>query len=257
MSNDGAFGEGAPDNIKALLETKNWENVGQMADAYSELEKFKGIGKHLVIPEPDDVEGWNNVYNTMGRPETHDKYAIEYEGDIPLSEELTGQFKQFAHGLGLTQKQFNEVVNFQLDAVTAQAGAFEKQTEEDKVTAKAANVAALTEVFGAENYLARVTEARTVADKLGIYQTLEDKGLASDPAIITMLDKLSHADAEGAIVPDVQQVAAKSLDEQLKEIRSCEAFTDKFHPDHKSVMSRFMAVNQAIANAGQSRAPKG
>lgn len=257
MGSDGVFREGAPDNVRTLLETKKWENVEQMADAYAKLEKFTGVGKHLVIPEADDAEGWDNVYNTMGRPETHDKYGIEYEGDVPLSDELVGQFKQFAHGLGLTQKQFNEVVNFQLDAITAQAGEFETQSAAAKEEAKAANIAALTEAFGAEGYLTRVTDARTMADKLGIYQTLEDKGIASDVDIIKMLDKLSAADAEGALHPTPPPPSQKTPQDRMVEIKEDPAFTDKFHIDHKAIMVEFNAINKQIVDAGQGRAPRG
>lgn len=257
MSPEGEIRDGAPENVVALMEAKKFTNIGQIVDAYSELEKFTGIGKHLVIPEADDAEGWGKVYDSMGRPETHDKYELGYEGDVQLSDELVGQFKQFAHGLGLTQKQFDQVVNFQLDAVAAQTVEYEKQTEAQKVADKEANIAALTESFGAENYLQRVTDARTMAEKLGIYETLEKTGLASDPVIIGMLDKLANADAEGAIHPAPPTQPAKTLHDRMAEIKKSPAFLEKFHEDHKTIMVEYMALNQEIANAGESKAPRG
>ena len=66
----------APEDVRKLLETTKWQTVEDMAKGYTELQKFTGVGKHLVIPEADDVEGWNNVYNQLGRPETPDGYQF-------------------------------------------------------------------------------------------------------------------------------------------------------------------------------------
>lgn len=249
MSPDGEIRESAPENIQTLFAAKKWTNIRQAVDAYTELEKFTGVGKHLVIPEAEDTEGWNNVYKVMGRPETHDKYELDYGGDVEISEELSGQFKQFAHGLGLTQKQFNSLVNFQLDAVGAQSEAYERQ-----VTAqKEENIAALQLKWGS-NYQAKVTGARIIADSLGIYQTLEAKGLASDPVIIEMLDTIANRASEDTITAQSSTVATKTPLEELEEIKKSEAFLKRFHPEHKKTMTRFMALNQEIANSGQ--APK-
>ncbi len=251
MSPDGEIREGAPENIKTLLEAKKWTNITQIVDSYLELEKFKGIGEHLVIPEAEDAEGWNNIYKQLGRPETHDKYELNYGGEVEISEELTGQFKQFAHGLGLTQKQFESIVGFQLDAVTAQAEAYDTQL----ATQKEGNVQALKQKWGA-NYEVKVKGARIIADSLGIYQTLEAKGLASDPDIINMLDTIASKTAEDVISPSTSVVAQKSPLEELEELKKSEPFLQKFHRDHKSCMARFMLLNQQIANAGQSQQPR-
>lgn len=249
MSPDGEIRESAPENIQTLFAAKKWTNIRQAVDAYTELEKFTGVGKHLVIPEAEDAEGWNSVYDALGRPETHDKYEFEYGGDIELSEELTGQFKQFAHGLGLTQKQFNSLVNFQLDAVGAQSEAYNAQVEAQKQE----NIASLQLKWGA-NYETKIKGARIIADSLGIYQTLEAKGLASDPVIIEMLDTIASRTSEDAITPQTPAVAGKTPLEELEEIKKSEAFLKRFHPKHKETMLRFMALNQQIANSGQ--APK-
>lgn len=248
MSPDGEFRSSAPENVRTLFETKKWTNVSQMVDGYNELEKFTGIGKHLVIPEAEDAEGWNNVYNALGRPETHDKYELSYDGEVEISEELAGQFKQFAHGLGLTQKQFNELVRFQLDAITAQGEAYNTQM----TTQKEENVTALKSKWGA-NYGTKVAGARIIADSLGIYNTLEVKGLASDPTIIEMLDTIATRTAEDVITPSTSSVPTKTPQEELEEIKKSESFTKKFHPKHKETMARFMQLNQMIANSGQQQ----
>lgn len=247
MSPDGEIREGAPENIQALMEKKKWTNIKQVFDSYGELEKFKGIGEHLVIPEAEDAEGWDNVYKQLGRPETHDKYEFSAkEGDVAVSEELIGQFKQFAHGLGLTQKQFGSLVGFQLDAVAAQTGAYETQLTEQKEE----NIRALKQKWGEANYAVKVKGARIIADSLGIYQALEAKGLASDPDIIEMLDKIASKTSEDVIIPQPPAVPQKSPLEELEEMKKSEPFLQKFHKDHKTCMARYMELNQIVANSG-------
>lgn len=251
MSPDGEFRNGAPEGIQALLDAKKWTNVGQLADAYGELEKFKGIGEHLVIPETEDAEGWSDVFNKLGRPESHDKYEFTYDGDVKLSDELTGQFKEFAHELGLSQKQFQDIVSFQLDAVGAQSQAYDTQLETDK----AAAMETLKAKYGADTPT-KITGAREIAEQLGIYETLERKGLASDPDIIDMLATIKGRTAEDVIAPQTATVIETTPLERLAEIKKSDSFTQKFHPDHRKTMAEFMALNQEIANSGQGQAPR-
>lgn len=248
MSPTGEFGQGAPEKIQGLIDDKKWSKVDQLADAYLELEQFKGIGEHLVIPNAEDAEGWDKVYNQLGRPEAHDKYELTYEGDVPISDELVGRFKEFAYGLGLTQKQFNEAVNFQLNDVGGQIKAYKEQAEQTV----AEGVAALKQKWGEANYETKVKESRIVADQLGIYETLEAKGLASDPDIISMLDSLAGLAAEDTITPGAPPAPQKTMPQELEEIKESKAFMDKFHIDHKKTMQRFVEINQMIANSGQA-----
>lgn len=252
MSLNDEFRKGAPENVTSLIDKKKYTNLGQFFDSYTEMEKFQGVGEHLVVPEAEDAEGWNNVYKQLGRPETYDKYELSYDGDVEIGDELVGRFKQFAHGLGLTQKQFDDVVRFQLDAVGAQTEAYNAQLS----VKKEENITALKQKWGEVNYEVKVKGARIIADSLGIYQTLEAKGLASDPAIIEMLDTIASRTAEDVITPPTPPTPTKTPQEELDEIKKSESFLQKFHQDHKATMSRFMALNQEIANAGQTRQPR-
>jgi len=254
MSPTGEIRDGAPENVRTLLESKKWNNINQIVDGYGELEKLVGVGEHLVIPKVDDPEfatKMGDVFNRLGRPDTSDKYEYEYEGDVEISDELTGQFKEYAHSLGLTQDQFNKILNFQLDAVAAQSQAYTEQAEAQRQE----NISALQLKWGA-NYETKIKGAKIIADSLGIYQTLEAKGLASDPVIIEMLDTIANRTSEDVITSVTTSSPTKTPQEELEEIKKDESFLKRFHPKHKETMARFMALNQIIANAGQSRQPR-
>lgn len=252
MPLDDEFRNSAPDNVKDLIAKKGYTHLGQIFDSYSELETFKGVGEHLVIPESeDDVEGWDKVRAQLGWVGAANKYKFNYEGDIPINDELLGQFKEYANKKRWSQKEFEDTVNFQLEAVAAQEEAYKAQTKAQKEE----NIQALKQKWGEANYEVKVKGARIIADSLGIYQTLEAKGLASDPDIINMLDTIASRTTEDVITP-VAPVITKTPQERLEEIKKSEAFTSKFHPDHSKIMSEYMKINQQIANSGQAKAPR-
>lgn len=247
MSADGEIRESAPENIRTLFEKKKWTNTRQVVDGYNELEKLVGAGEHLFIPESeDDTEGWDKVRTQLGWVGSPDKYEFNYEGDVEISQELLGQFKEYANKRRWSQKEFEDTVKFQLDAVTAQTEAYNTQL----ATQKEENIQALKQKWGEANYAVKVKGAKIIADSLGIYQTLEAKGLASDPDIISMLDTIANRTSEDVITPQPPATPQKSPLEELAEIKKSEAFTKKFHEDHKKTIARFMELNQIIANSG-------
>lgn len=262
MSPTGEIRDGAPDNVKKLLETKKWTNVEQIVDNYNLLEKQQGIGEHLVIPNADDPEfvaKFDNIYKQLGRPETHDKYEFSTESQISLSDELMDGFRQFAHNEGYTQKQYEGAINFQLDAI---AKAIEIDTaqktveieEEEAEKEKIRN--AFKQKWGGEvAFQDKIREAKILADKLGIYQTLEKKGLASDPEIINMLDIIEARTAEDVIAGEDGGAVSKTAIEERDEIMKNPIFKDKFARGRKELMARYMELNQIIANSGQSSQP--
>lgn len=243
---DGIFGDGVPEKIKNLIEAKKWNSIEQVVEGYTNLEKMTGTGKHLLIPDDDDPEAWAEVYNTLGRPETPDGYEFEEDEEVPLEADLMDMFRQFAHKENYTKKQAASAIAFYQDVVKMA----KKADAESKETQKQENIAALKQKWGEANYEGKVKGARAIADKLGIYRTLEAKGLASDPEIISMLDTIASRAAEDVITPSTPAELSKSPLEELEEIKKSPAFTDKFAPGRKELMKRFMELNTIIANMG-------
>ena len=259
MSPTGEIGEGAPEVVKTLLEAKKWNNVEQLATGYTELEKFTGTGEHLLIPKDGDAEGWDKVYSQLGRPETHDKYVIEDDKDVPLDDELANKWKQFAQKEGYTQKQMAGAVQFQRDIIKDIMKAEVNQQAEVATTKATAETAAaadkekyietLKQKWGGEvGYKDRLTQARRTADNLGIYQTLEAKGLASDPEIINMLDIINSRTAEGVITLSTPPPPNKTAEVELAEIQKSESFIKEFDPKHKETMARYHELCQIISH---------
>jgi len=245
------FTSNAPDVVKDLIAKKGYDNLGKFFDSYVNLEKMKGGSEGIVIPSDDNPDGWGEVWNQLGRPETHDKYEITYDGDIPLSDDLTNSFKQFAHGMGLSQKQFNDTVAFQLDAVKASEEAYAKQVQERQEE----NVSKMQEKWK-DKYDVTFQKTQDAAEKLGVLEFFKSRGLDTEPEVVNMLLTIANSDSEDSISTQTAQVVEKSDQEQLEEIMKSEAFLDKFHKKHKETMATYMEINRRIANSGQSMRPR-
>lgn len=253
MPLDDEFRNSAPDNVKDLITKKGYTHLGQLFDSYTELEKFKGVGEHLVIPETeDDIEGWDKVFKLLGRPETSDKYEFSYEGDVEISDELLDSFKQFAHKEGYTQKQLAGAVKFQLDAVAATNEIFETQKAEQEEK----NIRAMKKKWGESNYDSVFKGIEATAEKLGVLEFFRNHGIDKEPAIVNMLLTITNSDTEDEITDSDTTTAEKTPQERLDEIKKSDAFLQKFHPDHNKIMTEYMQINQAIVKAGQGKAPR-
>lgn len=66
--------------VKDWVATKGWKSPEAAAQSAWNLERFMGAdkaGRGIVWPKDEsDVDGWNNVYNKLGRPETPDGYGL-------------------------------------------------------------------------------------------------------------------------------------------------------------------------------------
>ena len=247
--------ETAPESIKNLLESKKWTSFDEIANGYVDLEKILGRGEHIFKPEsPDDAEGWTKYWGQLGVPSTADGYEFEADEAVPFDEDILNRFKAFVHKQHYTKEQAAGAVQFQREIIKDVIAANEAQEAADAETEEASKEAvrkALKQKVGGEvAYQNMIIDARRVADELGIYQTLEKKGLASDPEIIIMLETIKNKTAEGVIAPSTPLQPTKSLQEELEEIKKSEAFNQKFHSKHKETMVRFMQLNQEIANKG-------
>lgn len=100
----GNWWDGFQDNeLKGYVQNKGWKDPADLAVGYKNLEKLLGAEKMPMPKGADDAEGWNRVYDALGRPKSADGYKLSVpEGDDGGFAKLAaGKF----HELGLTSKQ--------------------------------------------------------------------------------------------------------------------------------------------------------
>ncbi len=249
-----------PENIKGLFETKKWSSVEDVTTGYAELEKILGKGDHIFKPEsPDDVDGWKKYYQQTTGISNASEYEFEVDETVPFDDTVISSFREFAGKIHLSKEQASSIVQFQRDIIKG-VMATEAEAETERVATSEAEIATIRQALvtksgGEVQYQTMMVESREIADELGIYTTLEKKGLASDPEIIGMLQEIKNRTKEGTILKvDTPAANTKDPKAELKEIIESETFKNKFAPGRAEVMKRYMELCKIVGNS--ENAPK-
>lgn len=97
-------------DLKGYAELKGWKDPTEALNSYRNLEKLIGSEKVPMPKGADDAEGWNRVYDALGRPKTSEGYGLTAAegGDPNLVKSASDKFYE----LGLTEKQGAELANW-------------------------------------------------------------------------------------------------------------------------------------------------
>ena len=227
------------DDHATIVESKGWKSIDDALTGYVNLEKLQGM--------PEFAEFMKGI------PATVEDYKYTYggEGDSPISDDLAKSFFQLAHEKKWPNSFVQDVIDFQLEAITAGDEIHTTQQTDRRNE----NISSMKQKWQAD-YEPTTTKIDATAEKLNVKEYFENLGIDKDPEIVNMLLTIANSDSEDTLNEAGEPlVAAKTLHDQLKDIMESEAYKERFHPDHKATMKRYMDLNMAIANAGQNRAP--
>lgn len=91
------------------------------------------MGKAIVLPDkPEDKEGWEKVYNKLGRPEKPEQYdyTLPEHEHIKWDKDTFGEFNKVIHSLGINKQQAKGLVEwFTKDVITKNEKAYESVKE--------------------------------------------------------------------------------------------------------------------------------
>lgn len=129
------FLEKVPEECRKSFKAKGWENeesLPKIFKSFHELEKQ--AGNKVSIPDAEDKEGWNKLYNKLGRPESIEGYEIDDVQDVDAP--LMDKFKDFAFNAGLSKSTTNNLYQFftkiRAENESLADEAFNKQVEKGK-----------------------------------------------------------------------------------------------------------------------------
>jgi hypothetical protein len=120
-------------DLKGYVQNKGWKDPTELAHGYKNLEKLLGSEKIPMPKGAEDKEGWDRVYDAIGRPKTADEYKLPVpEGDPgTFAKAASGKF----HELGLSAQQaqslaawYNETQQGQISQMQQQSA---QKTEAD------------------------------------------------------------------------------------------------------------------------------
>jgi hypothetical protein len=104
------------DEELSFLDQKGWkadDGIQKMLKSYRNLESLRGVPEEQLmrIPADGDVEGWNGLYDKIGRPKIDDGYKYEPKEGVQVDKDSLEWFNNAAYKAGLTNKQHNQVID--------------------------------------------------------------------------------------------------------------------------------------------------
>jgi hypothetical protein len=193
--------------------------------------KIVSTGKFIQRPDDSNPESLSNFYNQIGRPESPDKYSPNIDEDMKgfIDDGLYQQFTQVAYDAGLTNQQTQQLMDFELKRVNAEA--------EQYTAAKSNAEASLRQSWGAD-YDNRMAGAKAAANAYAdkypeAVNELLNGPAGNNPALIAMLSELGHSLKEsghaGAVGTPQYGMSSDIAKDKIREIMD-----NKSHPYYNS-----------------------
>ena len=260
INEEGGFNAEAtdmPEGVRSLVDSKGYKGVEDICTAYTNAASKLGVdpSRLMTLPDkPDDAEGWGNLYKKLGRPDSVDGYKPEVtmpKGIEAMDDNLVKSFSAKAHEIGLTNSQLSKIMQFQLDSSASylESSAAEQQkaqevAEADKANAQAKvwdNLKIKHSVKTDDDMKALVEGAKETAEKLDLYDLIEEYGHGDDPRWIAKLTAL-NGKLSDSLTPGGGGGPARSQEQKMKELQANPAFNNAMDPDHAKVMREFTAL---------------
>jgi hypothetical protein len=237
-----------PEDIRGNPTLSKFTTVEALAKSYVNAEKMIGADK-IVIPKEGDAEGWNAVYQKLGRPDNPDGYGFKEPEKVPeglrYDPELDKRVAAISHKRGLNKAQAAGVRE-DLMQLVAEGATQNLEAGKSQELAQAKEIAdaeaALKNEWG-EAYEQRGKAVWRFAEKTFSPETfalLEQTGLANKPSFIKDLYRMGVAmQGEKQLIGDAASVATPDdLDAQIAKFTAdnMQALTDASHPYHATAV---------------------
>lgn len=156
-SGDKPWNDFGDQELNGYAANKGWKDPKDLLIGYKNLEKLVGQDKIPLPKDPADTEGWNKVWDKLGRPQDPKEYGLKGDG------EFAQEAAKIFHANGITTKQASAIAEFYnqyAENITkASDAAFLQQSEKDITDLK---------VEWAGNYEPNIEIARRATREFGI-----------------------------------------------------------------------------------------
>lgn len=221
-----------------------FKTIPDMVKSFKEMETLVGKKGVIMPTDKSTPEEINKFYNTLGRPESPDKYEIKLPENLnkklSIDEEGKKSYLSMAHKLGLTNKQANELLAFHLtslsDGMTRADKAYEEKMNELKTQ--------LNGKWG-DKTQEKIALAQDMTKKILGEEKAKSLGeFGNNPAAIELIAELAGMVSEdnisrftgggnetGSAKAEIDKIFALSAEERAKH-----PYFDDNHPKHKEAV---------------------
>lgn len=225
-----------PEDIRSEKVFQNINEANPIEDLSRQFlhsQKLIGVNR---MPEPQadwTDDQWGDLYSKIGRPDTPGDYSLpEIPEGFTLDEEAIGGFREAAHGVGVTSKQFEKMMEYYAQYEVGKATNANAAQEE----AIQAELVKLQAEWG-DDYQNNLGEAERALQSIGDEELTEfitkNPQVGNNPSIIKLFHRLGRDTQEHALkVGDSTNPAIIKSTEQAK------AALIKFESDNAALLSK-------------------
>jgi hypothetical protein len=231
---------------------EKFTELDALAKSYINAVSMIGTDKIPLPGKAATDEQWNEVYNKLGRPESADKYTLEFKTDVaPVDENVIKGFAQNAHKLGLNNKQAQGILEFYKS--TLEGSAKEMSVNMESAQAEATNT--LRSEWGRaydDNLRKAANVAQTYLEPELLDTQLRDGSrLGDNPKIIKAFANIANLLSEDKIIGTESDniLQGREVEKEIEELTSDRqgAYWNKMHPNHNKVVNQVLALREMLS----------
>ena len=249
-----AFDPGSlPDGLRGEPSLQSFDSVDKLAKSYVHARKMIGADPNqmLQLPKEGDEEGWNQVYNRLGRPEKADGYDFDL-GDGEQSPDVA-DFKNVAHQLGLTNDQAKTMLGI-YNQIS------ENDLAEEQEQFEQMNVEYLQDIqkewgddFNKNSELARRAFQNFASEEL--MDVMKETGLSNHPEVLKTFARIGQVLSEDNILPGTRGAiggmspvhAEETIATRLADPEFRTAYLDGSNPHHETAVKEMERLHNALS----------
>ena len=230
---------------------EKFTELDALAKSYINAVSMIGTDKIPLPGKSATDEQWNEVYNKLGRPESADKYKLEFKTDVaPVDENVIKGFAQNAHKLGLNNKQAQGILEFYKSTLEGSV----KEMSVNMETAQAEATNALRSEWGRaydDNLRKAANVAQTYLEPELLDTQLRDGSrLGDNPKIIKAFANIANLLSEDKIIGAEADNALQGRDVE-KEINDLVGdktgpYWNKSHPNHNKTVNQVLSLRELL-----------
>ncbi len=234
-----------PDGLAEEPSLQNFDSVDKLAKSYTHLVKKMGVPAEQLLRLPQAGEPMDEVYNALGRPETHENYDMgEY------APETTEDFRQLAHQIGLNNDQANVLFDAYVNAMAGQQEQEQNAFEQFEVE----NTQALQKEWGG-SFDKNVELARRAFMNFATpeaVEIMEQTGLGNHPEILKVFSRIGELLQEDSVLPGSSTPvlggmnpaqAQETFNSKMADPEFRNAYLDGYHPNHAQAVQEITKLH--------------
>lgn len=227
--------------------------IDALAKSYINATRMIGQDK-IPVPNQNSTEDqWNEVYSKLGRPESPDKYKLDFKSEVaPIDEGAVKSFAEVAHKTGLNEKQAQAILDFYKQNSEQSL----QQSKIDTETAQANAEQQLRQEWGG-NFDANIKRAASIAKQnmkpeMLDMQLKDGTRLGDHPDFIKGFANIANLLSEDKFVGTAAENDAtiRDYDAEIKAITGDlnGPFWNSGHPEHDKLVQQVLTLRTLKAN---------